>query len=163
MGIFPYQTPVERERMDRSIKHYKDFLTLKGYKEFITYPYVPPLKGQFLAKDGKVYEDGDLFKKATGWYPSLVKDGVYHGFYEPQYNDGYIYPFYEECDFLQAKGYTRVKCLTEDYMDNIELERSHYEEHGYVPRWEKDGKTYGHEQLLKSEGYVYSGEPPLPI
>jgi hypothetical protein len=163
MGIFPYQTPVEHERMNRSIKHFKDFCTLKGYKEFITYPYVPPLKGPFLAKDGKVYENGDDFYKGTGWYPGLVKDGVYYGWYEPAKLDGYVEPFEEECNFLKNKGYAVVRCLTEDYIENNNLEEAHYKLHGYVPRWEKDGKTYGHEQLLRAEGYVYSGEPPLPI
>lgn len=163
MGIFPYQTPEEHKRADKRIKHYDEFLELKGYKKFLVHPYVPPIKGPFLAKDGNVYEDSDLFHKATGWFPYLVKNGVYYGLYEPHRNDGYVYPYYDECDFLRDKGYSYAPVLSEDYLENNNLEEKHYEEHGYVPRWEKDGKTFGHEQLLKLEGYVYSGEPPLPL
>jgi hypothetical protein len=81
--------------------------------------------------------------------------------YEPFYKDGYVNPWTSEVDFLKEKGYIPAKPLSHDYLENNRLLEEFYNEHGYVPRWEKDGKTIGHEQALKLEGYIYKGEPEL--
>ena len=116
---------------------------------------------EFRAKNGIVYQDRESFCKATSWYPGWIKEGVCYGCYEPFYYDGYINPWESETRFLTDKGYEPVRGLCKDHLKNNKLLEEFFEEHGYVPRWKKNDKTYGHEQALMLEGYKYEGEPEL--
>lgn len=177
MGIFPYQTPVEHNRMSRSIKHFDDFCILKGYAKLFDNGWGPhPWQGTdgvtrtdssrpWVGKNGKSYMDRELFRKDNGCYPGLIKDGICYGWYEPRELDHYKDPWQEEVQFLEGLGYTHARTgwRSADYIANINLERAFYEKNGWLPRWEKDGKEFGHPELLVELGYQYSGEPELPI
>lgn len=163
MGIPPYMTPAEVEKIDRDIAHYNKFYADKGYKscyelsECKTYY---KKRHRFMSPEGVEYTTAEAFAKGHGWYPCLEKDGICYGLYEAGKIEGYVEPFYDEVAFLESKGFKRYsKKLSDDYIDNNGLLEKFYEKHGYVPRWEKDGQTFGHEHLLIREGYVYPFNP----
>ncbi len=176
MGILPYQTPVEHSRMNRRIQHFNDFCKLKGYEILFDRGWGPhPWQDEagvthtttsrpWVGKNGQSYIDREQFRKDNGWYPYLIKDGVCYGWYEPKEIDGYIEPFEDECKFLEALGYGRLKePLSKDYIENNNLEDAFYKRYGWVPRWEINETMYGHEDLLVKHGYEYKGEPSLPL
>lgn len=161
MGIFPYQTPEECKNMANHIQHYHDFCESLGYKNVYEINpdnpnyYLKRIK-PFKAPNGVEYVTAEEMYKGYGWYPGLEKDGICYGFYEIGRIHNYIDPFKDEAEFLEFKGYTRnFKGLSEDYLENNKLLREYYEKYGFVPRWEKDGKFFGHEQLLEKENYKY--------
>lgn len=155
MGIFPYHTPYEWEAIDRSIKHYDFFCALRGYKKTF------PSDGPWLAKNGKTYTNREEFRKDNGPYPFWEKDGISYGCYEVGEIEGYKRPHDEENKFLQQMGYKYLQGqhFSKDYMEDISLSEKFYKENGWLPRWKKDGKLYGHRELLISLGFKYDGEP----
>lgn len=176
MGIFPYHTPVEHNRMDRAIKHYDAFVKLRGYEVLFDRGCGPhPWQGTdgvtrtdssrpWKGKNGKEYMDREEFRKDNGWYPYLIRDGICYGWYEPQYNDGYKDPWDEEVKFLTELGYKHLgDIFSDDYMKNINLSSAFYNTHGWLPRWEKDGQRFGHPELLLKLGYEYTGIPAYPV
>jgi hypothetical protein len=179
MGIFPYWTPVEYNRMKRKTQHFDDFCKLKGYAKLFDNGYGGATykdeagflrhdsSAPWLAKNGKTYTDRELFRKETGWYPYLIKEGVVYGWSEPRSLDGYKDPWEEEVRFLEAWGYRRGKpdFFPKDYIESIEVEGAFYEKNGWLPRWQDplDGDWWGHHELLVSLGYQYPGEPPFPV
>jgi hypothetical protein len=175
MGIFPYQSPIEWNRMDRAIKHYNDFCKLRGYEVLFDHGSdgnwmdsngvhhrisSKPWRG----KDGKDYTDKEEFYKNNGWYPYYIKDGVCYGMFQPQKEDGYLDPWDEEVKFLTERGYKRLgDIFSDDYIKNIGLSSDFYDKNKWMPRWEKDGKQYGHPELLVELGYQYTGFPDYPV
>jgi hypothetical protein len=162
MGIPPYMSPPERARIDGEIAHYKKFCVDKGYKNCYEYNGLGEAKPRhrFLSPEGIEYKTAEAFYKGHGCYPGYEKDGICYGLYEVGKIEGYVDPFYDEVAFLKSKGFIRYfKTLSDDYMENNNLLEKFYKEHGYVPRWEKDGQTFGHEHLLIREGYVYPFNP----
>lgn len=176
MGIFPYQTPVEYNRMTRKIKHFDDFCALKGYVKLFDHGsggnwmdsngvHHRVSSAPWVGKNGKSYTDREEFRKDLGWYPCLIKDGVVYGWAEPRDLDNYKDPFEQERNFLLGLGYTYAKTgwRSDDYIKNINLEAAFYEKHGWLPRWQKDGEEFGEPELLVKLGYEYKGEPEFPV
>lgn len=161
MGIFPFQTNVEHNRMHRHIQHFKDFCILKGYKELeINFP------GPWVGKNGKTYTNREEFRKDNQYYPCLIKDGICYGYYEPRYMKGTEYkdPWDQEIKFIHKKGYKNLfQIFSNDYLENINLEKEYFEKNGRLPRWEKDGKQYERVEILTLENYQYEGEPDYPF
>ncbi len=162
MGLFGYFSPEEYSRMKRDISHYKEFFTLHGYKDSYTIDpensdrYLP--RNSFITPEGIECKTADEFYKVHKWYPCLEKNGVCYGYWEPADIHCYVYPFQDEVKFLTDKGYAR---LDNHSYDLYLVQEQFYKENGYIPRWEKDGEQFGHGQLLKKEGYIYYGEPPI--
>lgn len=159
MGIPPYFSPEERQRMSECIAHYDKFVADLGYKNcYERNPEHPdwylPREG-FKAIDGVVYKTAEDFYKGHGWYPCLEKDGVCYGLYEIGKLLNYIDPWDDECNFLLSRGYVRAKPLDEDHMECIKKTEKFYHMNGFCPRWTKNDELFGHEQLLISEGYKY--------
>lgn len=178
MGLFPYQTTVEHNRTMRDIRHFHEFCELKGYTKLFDSGFGPhpwqdadgmirtESSRPWVGKNGKSYMDREEFKKDNGWYPYLIKDGVCYGMFEPKILENYIDPWEAEVKFLASLGYTRVPYgsleFSEDYDKNYDLSEKFYQDNGWFPRWIKDKKHFGHEELLLMYNYEYVGEPPFP-
>lgn len=156
MGIPPFFSPEERRRMDEEIAHRSQFIADKGYVDCGDAPYKGP--------DGVVYLSREAYWQGRKWCPGLKKDGVTYGWYEVPKLEGYVEPFYNQVAFLESFGYERY-CheFCEDYLENIDATRLFYEMNGFVPRWEKNGRYHGHEQLLEKYGYVYPWVPEKEV
>ena len=157
MGIPPYMSPPELEKMREHIAHRDQFVKDRGFKNCLTVnpnaPWVYLPRKEYKGPDGLVYSKEGYWEEFR-CYPCHERDGICYGYAYPD-TEGYVDPYVDECNFIEGKGYVRSQEFADDYMENNRLMEVYYKEHGFCPRWEKDGKMYGHYQILEDEDYKY--------
>ena len=140
MGIFPYD----------------DFTKLLGYKNTGN-------QWSYTDRKGVTHRNQEDFRKATGWYPNIIKDGVCCGWAEIDEIYNYIDPADDEREFLKERGYERLLSVNEDYLASRKEDAEYFKIHGRLPRWEKDGEQFETYEALVKEGYKYIGIPAFPL
>lgn len=156
MGLFPYITPEENRRCQQRSQHYSHFLERHGY---LSLSGIELNAGPFV-RDGIEYDSGEAFFAGVRCYPLLKKGGEHFGWYEPAKRHGYADPFLHEIAFLKSLGYEQWgrQFDRENPHADYELGEKFYLKNGWIPRWTKNGKQYGHESLLTQHEYRYPGD-----
>lgn len=153
-------TPEEKNSTKCRIEHYDDFCKNHDYhvcEKISDGIYIP--RKSYKCQDGVVYKTKEEFRRGTGWCPYYIKDGICYGLYEVAKIEQYLYPYDDEVKFIQDRGYERYSIIDggyyDNYYENYQKEKTYYEQHGFLPRWRKDGKLFSTEQILENDGYAY--------
>jgi hypothetical protein len=159
MGIFPYTSPKEQLESQVEIEYqWRRFPSYYGYSELRGDAHNNPARVYKSYKTGKEYVGVNEYFDDVKGMPQYEKDGICYTLTDIQKIHNYKDPWYEQVDFLGSHGYKRY-VMDEDYIKANYLLEAHYNEHGWVPRWIKDGKLFDHFRLLDELKWEHDGVP----